>query len=256
MELTIATWNVNSIRARLNQVLNFIDENNIDILCIQETKVEDNLFPKEEFENLGYEVAVYGQKRFNGVATISKFGFEAVEPYPDQKNHKRLLISKIKGITIFNAYFPNGQSPDSEHFIYKLNFINNLKKYLEDNYKTEDNIIILGDFNVAMDDIDVYDPVAMEGKIGFHIKEREVLKNLYQWGFIDTFRKFNKEKAFSWWDYRAGNFWKNIGLRIDYIWATKPLADKCINCYIDKRERKRKKPSDHAPVVAVFRLEG
>ncbi len=258
MELKIVSWNVNSIRARLQLVLEFIKARDPDILCMQETKVEDPLFPKEEFESLGYKVAIFGQKRFNGVATISKFPFKEVRPhiFNEDRSHRRTLITTISNITIINLYFPNGQAPDTEAFRYKLNFIYKLREFIERNYTINDNLIILGDFNVAMEEIDVYDKEEMDGKIGFHPEERKALKYLYSWGFIDLFRIFNKEKAFSWWDYRAGAFWKNIGLRIDYIWATPPLAEKCEECFIDKTFRKKKKPSDHAPVVAVFKIGG
>ncbi len=258
MQIKIVSWNVNSIRARLPLVLEFIDSRNPDILCMQETKVEDPLFPKEEFEKLGYNVAIFGQKRFNGVATLSKLPFKEVQPYifNNDMNHRRTLITKIKDFTIINLYFPNGQAPDTEAFRYKIDFIYRLKDFLVKHYSNKDNLIILGDFNVAMEEIDVYDKEEMDGKIGFHPEERKALRELYNFGFIDLFRVFNKEKAFSWWDYRAGAFWKDIGLRIDYIWATQPMAEKCVECYIDKSFRRKKKPSDHAPVVAVFELEG
>ncbi len=257
MQIKLVTWNVNSIRARLPLVLEFLNARQPDILCMQETKVEDKLFPREEFENIGYNVAIFGEKRFNGVATLSKLPFEYVKPhiFSEKVNQKRTLITRINSITIINLYFPNGQAPDTEMFEYKLDFIYRLRAFLEENYSIDDNLVILGDFNVAMEEIDVYDKEAMEGKIGFHPEERKALKDLYSWGFVDLFRKFNKEKAFSWWDYRAGGFWKNIGLRIDYIWATPKLAEKCTECFIDKNFRRKKKPSDHAPVVAVFELE-
>ena len=258
MQIKLATWNVNSIRARSPLVLEFLESKKPDILCIQETKVEDKFFPKNEFENIGYNIAIFGEKRFNGIATLSKFPFKYVEPhiFNERVNQKRTLITKINGMTIINLYFPNGQSPNTEAFRYKLDFIYRLKDFLGKNFSINDNLVILGDFNVAMDEIDVYDKKAMEGKIGFHPEERKALKNLYSWGFVDLFRKFDKEKAFSWWDYRAGAFWKDLGLRIDYIWATPNLAEKCVKCFIEKSFRRKKKPSDHAPVVAVFELEG
>ncbi len=255
MKFSIATWNVNSIRARVDNVVKFIKKSDIDILCMQETKVENSLFPKKIFEELGYNVAIFGQKRFNGVATISKFPFEEIKTniVGNEKNQKRTIMTKINSVTIINSYFPNGQSPDSENFLYKLDFIRGLRDYLDKHFKTEkDNIIIVGDFNVAKDNIDVYDTELMEGKIGFHKKEREALNYLYNWGFKDAFRIFNKEQAFSWWDYRALSFIKNTGLRIDYIWISEKLKNRCIKCFIDRNERKKNKPSDHAPVIAVF----
>ncbi len=257
MKLTVATWNVNSIRARIKNIETFLKKNEIDVLCMQETKVEDALFPKDIFKDMNYNVAFFGQKRFNGVATIAKLPFKKIETniVGNEKNQKRTILTKIDNITIINSYFPNGQSPDSENFQYKLDFIKGFREYLDDNFDTnKDNLIIVGDFNVAKDEIDVYDTEAMEGKIGFHKDERKALQYLYEWGFIDAFRMFKKDKAFSWWDYRALSFRRNIGLRIDYIWISKALKDKCVKCYIDRDERKKEKPSDHAPVVATFEL--
>ncbi len=255
MKFSIATWNVNSIRARIDNVANFLKKNNTDVLCMQETKVEGSLFPKERFEQLGYYLTVFGQKRFNGVAVASKLPFEEVKTniVGNEKNQKRTILSKINGITIINSYFPNGQSPDSENFQYKLDFIVGFREYLDKHFDTnKDELIIVGDFNVAKEEIDVYDTKSMEGKIGFHAKEREALNYLFEWGFVDAFRIFNKEQAFSWWDYRALSFIKNTGLRIDYIWISKKLKNRCVKCYIDRSERKKQKPSDHAPVVALF----
>ncbi len=257
MRLTIATWNVNSIRARINNVTNFLKKNRVDVLCMQETKVEDSLFPKDAFEEIGYTAAIFGQKRFNGVATVSKLPFNDIKTniVGNEKNQRRTILTSVDSVTIINSYFPNGQSPESEHFEYKLNFIKGFREYLDKNYDTnKDNLIIVGDFNVAKDDKDVYDTDKMEGKIGFHPLERQALSYLYDWGFVDAFRLFKKDKAFSWWDYRALSFIKNVGLRIDYIWISKALEDKCIKCYIDRDERKKEKPSDHAPVVATFEI--
>ncbi len=255
MKFSIATWNVNSIRARIDNVIAFLKKSGVDVLCMQETKVEDSLFPKEEFEQIGYNLAIFGQKRFNGVAIASKMPFETIKTniVGNERKQKRTVLSKINDITIINSYFPNGQLPDSENFIYKLEFIKGFREYLDNNFDTDkDKLVIVGDFNVAKEEIDVYDIESMEGKIGFHPKEREALNYLYDWGFEDVFRMFNKEKVFSWWDYRALSFRRNIGLRIDYIWASKALAGSCVKCYIDKNERRKQKPSDHAPVVSLF----
>ncbi len=255
MKFAVATWNVNSIRARIDNVINFLKKNNADVLCMQETKVEDSLFPFERFEEIGYNLAVFGQKRFNGVAIASKIPFEDIQTnvVGNERGQKRTLLVKINGITLINSYFPNGQSPDSDNFQYKLDFIKGFRKYLDNRFKTDkDAVIMVGDFNVAKESIDVYDTEAMEGKIGFHEDERKALNYLYDWGFIDAFRMFNKEQTFSWWDYRALSFIKNTGLRIDYIWISEKLHDKCVKCYIDRNERKKQKPSDHAPVVALF----
>jgi exodeoxyribonuclease-3 len=257
MKLSIATWNVNSIRARINNVTAFLKKSKVDVLCMQETKVENKLFPLEEFEQLGYNTAIFGQKRFNGVATVSKFPFDDVQNnvVGNERGQKRTILTVVKGITIINSYFPNGQTPESENFAYKLEFIKGFRDYMDKNFDTnKDNVVIVGDFNVAKENRDVYDIEAMEGKIGFHPKEREALEYLYDWGFIDAFRMFKQDKAYSWWDYRALSFRRNLGLRIDYIWISKALKDKCLKCYIDKDERKKEKPSDHAPVVATFEI--
>jgi len=257
MEFSIATWNVNSIRARIRQVVGFSKRIKADVLCIQETKVKDGMFPKDEFDELGYNLAIYGGKGYNGVATISKFPIEKVKKniLSGNLDEKRIIFTKIKDINIFNAYFPNGRSPESEKFQEKLKFIEELKDYLYSNYDTKkDKVILLGDLNVAQLPIDVYDEEKMKDKIGYHPKEREALKHLYDWGFIDTFRLFNKNQQFSWWDYRAASFRKNIGLRIDYIWISEALKSNCRNCYIDKNERGKERPSDHAPVVARFEI--
>ncbi len=257
MRFSVATWNVNSIRARINNITNFLKKNKTDVLCMQETKVEDGLFPKEEFESLDYNLAIFGQKRFNGVATASKLPFKEIQTnmVGNEKGQKRTILTKIGDVTIINSYFPNGQSPDSENFRYKIDFINGFREYLDKNFDTnKDKLIIVGDFNVAREERDVHSVEAMEGKIGFHKEEREALEYLYNWGFTDAFRMFRQDKAFSWWDYRALSFIKNTGLRIDYIWISNTLKDKCIKCYIDRDERKKEKPSDHAPVVATFEL--
>ncbi len=257
MRFTVATWNVNSIRARINNVIAFLKKSDIDVLCMQETKVEDELFPADAFEELGYDVAISGQKRFNGVATASRLPFEAIETdiIGVERGQKRTILTRINGITVINSYFPNGQSPESEHFRYKLEFIRSFRSYLDKHFDTnKDKLIIVGDFNVAMEARDVYSVEEMDGKIGFHPEERRALEELFNWGFVDAFRLFNQEKAFSWWDYRAFAFRRNMGLRIDYIWISQALKDKCKNCYIDKEERKKQKPSDHAPVVAVFEM--
>ncbi len=257
MEFSIATWNVNSIRARISYVIGFLKRTKIDVLCIQETKVKDSLFPKDEFESLGYNLAIYGGKGYSGVATISRLPIENVKKniLSSGLDEKRIISTKIKDIDIFNAYFPNGQNPESEKFQEKLKFIEELKNYLYSNYNTKnDKVILLGDFNVARLPIDVYDEEKMKDKIGYHPKEKEALNHLYEWGFVDIFRMFNRNQQFSWWDYRASSFRKNIGLRIDYIWISEALRSNCRSCYIDKDERKRERPSDHAPVVAKFEI--
>ena len=251
--MLVATWNVNSLNARLPLLKEFIEKREPDILSIQETKIEDEKFPKKFFEELGYDCIYKGQKAYNGVAIISKFdignyekNFEEIE-----KDEKRIIMAEIKGIKIINAYFPHGKMVGSPYFKFKLEFIEKMRDYIKNKIDKESNLLLVGDFNVAMEEIDVYNPDILQYSIGFSMEERNALKELYDIGFIDIFRIHNKNaKEYTWWDYMANSFKRNAGMRIDYIWASKNIAKRSRNCYIDKEMRAKKKPSDHAPVVA------
>ncbi|HIK37689.1 MAG: exodeoxyribonuclease III [Geminocystis sp.] len=258
--MKIATWNVNSIRTRKQQVRDWLSQQDVDILCVQETKVTDEEFPKDYFEETGYKCYFYGQKSYNGVAILSRssleclYGFSGVIPGENSSildKQRRLMAAKIGEIIIVNVYVPNGNSVDSEKYHYKLNWLANLRRYLEVlKEKHGDKIIMCGDFNIAPEDIDIYNPQGKENHIMASEKERKALKRILDLGFIDIFRKFRKEgNNFTWWDYRQNGFVRNRGWRIDHIYVTSALEEEVLDCHIDIYPRKLEKPSDHAPVI-------
>ncbi len=259
--MKIATWNVNSIRVRSDAVLGWLKKCEPDVLCVQETKVEDGKFPGEAFADAGYGAAFSGEKSYNGVAIFSKHPISDVQigfpemPMPESpmNEQRRLIAATVKGVRLINVYIPNGESVDSPKFIYKLNFIARLRDYLDRYHQTAMPLTIVGDFNVAPEARDVYDPDGWEGEILCHPKEREAMITLMSWGLVDLFRMHHEEGGhYSWWDYRVGAFRRNMGLRIDHIWATPPFASNCVLCEIDKAPRADKQPSDHAPMIATF----
>jgi len=253
--MRVATWNVNSLNARLEPLKEFLETRHPDVVALQETKIEDENFPEKFFKGMGYNCAFKGEKGYNGVAVLSRFEFDAVEKNFDwiENGQKRLIMVVVKGIKIMNAYFPHGKMIGSSYYKFKLDFIKKLGEYLK-NY-VSNALIITGDFNVAMERKDVYAPDIMQYSIGFSDAERKALKELYNTGFVDLFRMFNEEgKQYTWWDYRANSFKRNAGMRLDYIWATKKLAEKCRSCHIDKEMRSKPKPSDHAPIIADFEI--
>jgi exodeoxyribonuclease-3 len=254
--MKIATWNVNSVRVRLQTVLDWMDQAQPDVLCLQEIKVTDELFPVAAFEAVGYHVAVSGQKTYNGVAIVSKSELTEVMPgFPDYdaEGQKRLIAATLGQVRLVNVYIPNGAAPDSPKFAYKLEFISQLRNYLEQLHDPKELLILTGDFNIAPEARDVYDAEAMEGEIGFHPKERAALVEVKRWGFTDVFRQQHEESGlYSWWDYRAGAFRRDMGLRIDHIWASERLAALSVDSGMDKEQRSFDKPSDHIPVWATF----
>jgi len=256
--MKIATWTVNSIRVRLQNVLDWMASAQPDVLCLQEIKVADELFPASSFETLGYHVAVSGQKTYHGVAIISKYHMTQVTttfPDYDAQEQKRLVAGTIGQVRIINVYVPHGSGPGTPKFAYKLEFIRQLRNYLEQLHDPEELLILTGDLNVAPEARDVYDAEAMEGEIGFHPDERTALDELKNWGLRDVFRRHHNDSGlYSWWDYRAGAFRRNMGLRIDHIWASPPLAALSLASGMDKEQRSLAKPSDHIPVWATFNL--
>ena len=256
--MKIATWNVNSIRARLNTVLSWLEQARPDALCMQETKVIDEVFPTGAFEAIGYRVAVSGQKTYNGVAIVARHELTKVLagfPDYDAAGQKRLIAANVGPIRLVNVYVPHGATPDSPKFYYKLEFMDQLYNYLERLHEPDELLILAGDFNVAPEPRDVYDAEAMEGQIGFHPEERAALATVKSWGFEDVFRKHRSgDGLYSWWDYRAGAFHRNMGLRIDHIWGSPPLATLSTDSGMDKEQRALPKPSDHIPVWATFEL--
>jgi exodeoxyribonuclease-3 len=253
--MKIATWNVNSLNVRLPHLLNWLQENPVDILCVQETKLTDDKFPTAEIEAAGYQVAFSGQKTYNGVAILSKLPMSDIvrnnPKYPDEQ--QRILAATIGGMRVVCAYVPNGQAVDSDKYVYKLGWMQALRDWLAEELARNPQLAVLGDYNVAPEDRDVHDPAAWEGEVHVSPRERAALQELIQLGLADSYRLFEQpEKTFSWWDYRMLRFQKNQGLRIDHILLSAPLAARCTECRIDRAPRKWKQPSDHAPVIATL----
>lgn len=256
--MLLATWNINSINARLSHIQEFLNNYEPDVLCMQETKVVDEKFPREAFTDRGYEIEIYGEKSYNGVAIASKLPIEnVVRGFREEiaVGSKRLIAATIGDVKVLNVYIPNGQAVGSEKYHYKLEWLCALKKHIEENYSVDDQLVICGDFNIAPEDKDVYRPEEWDGSIMASPEERKHLQDIKDWGFDDVFRKHHDEPGlFTWWDYQAGAFRRNMGFRIDHIWTTESLAENCSAVMIAKEMRKLEKPSDHAPVLAEFEL--
>jgi exodeoxyribonuclease-3 len=254
--MKIATWNVNSVFARMPLVVRWIEEAQPDVLCLQETKTTDDKFPAHDFLELGYNSAFIGQKSYNGVAILSKYEIEDVQrnfPGDDETAPARLIAATINGVRIVNTYIPNGTELFTDPFRFKLDWLQRLRHFFDETCPKDTDVLLCGDFNVAPDERDVYDVRAWEGKLHFSKPERAALEYVRRWGFVDAFRLFHEEgKLFSWWNYREGAFFRNNGLRIDHIWVSPSLAARCLHCHIDKSPRAWERPSDHTPVVAEF----
>jgi exodeoxyribonuclease-3 len=248
----IATWNVNSLPARLARVEEWIEYARPDILCMQETKVADAAFPAMAFSALGYDTAVHGDGRWNGVAIASRVGLTRVQSGFDtgaDEQGCRLVAATCGGIRVHSLYVPNGRAVDSEFYVAKLAWLEELRHYLERNAKPDDPVVVAGDFNVAPDDRDVWDPADVRGATHVTEPERAALRALEDWGLVDAFRtQYDQGGLYSWWDYRAGNFHKHKGMRIDLLMLSRPLATRTRYALIDRNARKGKQPSDHAPV--------
>lgn len=253
--LKIATWNVNSLRVRLPQVLDWLAAEKPDVLAIQEIKLTNEDFPLEAIQQAGYHAVFSGQKTYNGVAILSRKPVnDLVTDIPQLEDHQRRVLGATLGdVRILNLYVPNGESVESEKYQYKLNWLKHLEQFLRVEVKVHEKIVILGDFNIAPEDIDVHDPKAWEGKVLCSEPERASLQSIMKLGFKDCFRLYTQpEKSFSWWDYRMNAFKRNLGLRIDLILASDVLAATCKKVYIDKNPRMNERPSDHTIVVAEF----
>ena len=258
--MLIATWNVNSIRTRLSQVLDWLKEVNPDLLCLQETKVEDKLFPREAFEAEGYQTFFHGQKAYNGVAFISRSQLQDIRigligELPNEVKAKqlseqsRIISALIEDIRVVNVYVPNGSELDSEKYRYKLEWLNYLKKYLEAQTTRNEPLCLLGDFNIAPEDIDIHSPDKLRGGLMASETERKALKDLLGNRLTDVFRIFEPStNHWSWWDYRSSAWATNKGWRIDHIYLCETLISNSKNCEIHKKVRGFVKPSDHAPV--------
>ena len=254
--MKLATWNVNSIRARLPHVLDWLAANKPDALCLQETKVVDADFPYGPLRALGYHVTHVGQRSYNGVATITRAAAGDIVRAPPglDGEQKRALTVTVDGIRVINVYVPNGERVGSEKYEFKLKWFAALRRYLAEELKHHRRLAITGDFNVAPEDRDVYDPRLWQNQVLFSEPERKALRDMADLGLIDVFRRFDQPpRSYTWWDYRQGGFRRNLGLRIDHILCSAELAKQCVACHIDQAPRKRERPSDHAPVVAEFR---
>ena len=251
--MKLATWNVNSLKVRLPQVLQWLADNPIDILCLQETKTVDEKFPVADIEAAGYQVAFSGQKTYNGVAILSKHPIQDVVKnnplFVDEQ--QRIIAATIEGIRVVCAYVPNGQSIESDKYQYKLKWLEALQEWIAAELKVHQNMAVLGDYNIAPADCDVHDPAAWAGQVLVSEPERAAFERLCGLNLKDAFRLFEQpEKLYSWWDYRQMAFRRNMGLRIDHILLSPSLAARCSACVIDKIPRKWEQPSDHTPVVA------
>jgi exodeoxyribonuclease III len=255
--LKVATWNVNSLRVRLPHVLKWLEREQPDVLALQETKMRDDEFPADAFSQYGYLATFSGQSAYNGVAMLSRapltdVAYDIGGGYADEQ--RRVLGATIGGVRLWSLYVPNGQSVDSDKYRYKLEWLAALRALLADELARHPSLLFVGDFNIAPDDRDVYDPAKFVGSTHVTPPERAALRELLDWGLVDVFRRHHDEdRLFSWWDYRAGDFHEHRGLRIDLVLASPVLADRAVWSLIDRNARKGKPtPSDHAPLVVEF----
>jgi exodeoxyribonuclease-3 len=254
--LKLATWNVNSLAVRLPQVLEWLQTQAttapVDALVLQETKLTDDKFPHAEITAAGYHVQWFGQKTYNGVALISKSpALDVVKNIPGLEDEQaRVIAGTVAGVRTIGAYFPNGQAPDSDKFVYKMRWLDALRAFVAEEMQRHPQLVLMGDYNIAPEDRDVYDPVAWAGQIHCTPQERAHFQGLLGLGLVDAFRLFDQPpKSWSWWDYRNLAFRKNQGLRIDHILVSQGLKALVKSCVIDKLPRKNERPSDHAPVL-------
>ncbi len=250
--MQIATWNVNSLKVRLPQVIDWLKTSNCEVLALQELKQDNDNFPAKEFTDLGYHCVFNGQKTYNGVAIISKHLIEnTLYDIPDYNDiQKRVISATINGIRVICVYVVNGENIDSEKYQYKLTWLNELHNFVAKSLNEHSNLVLLGDFNIAPEDIDMYDPIAWQDQVLCSVPERLAWQKLLQLGLNDSFRLFNQEaRQYSWWDYRNFAFRRKLGLRIDHILVSNDLKSRTIDCIIDTMPRKNERPSDHTPVV-------
>ncbi|WP_338848397.1 exodeoxyribonuclease III [Massilia sp. W12] len=255
--MKIATWNVNSLKVRLPQVLQWLENNPVDALCLQETKLTDDKFPLAELNQAGWQVVFSGQKTYNGVAIIARSEMRDVVKnnplFPDEQ--QRLIAATIGDVRIISVYVPNGQALDSDKYPYKLAWLDALTRWLQEEMQRYPKLALLGDYNIAPADADVHDPAAWEGQVLVSAPERAAFQGLLGLGLHDAFRLFEQApKLYSWWDYRQMGFRLNKGLRIDHILLSDALRAVCSACEIDKLPRKWEQPSDHTPVLASLDL--
>jgi exodeoxyribonuclease-3 len=256
--MRVATWNVNSIAARLPHVTAWLAEHQPDVLCLQEIKTETARFPAAAFAELGYTAAVHGQRTYNGVAILARSELADVArgfPGDDDGAPARLIAAGVGSVRVVNVYVPNGAPLGSERFTGKLAWLARLRDYLAESTEVSAPLVLCCDLNVAPEARDVFDPVALASQVLFTPEERAAVQPLLAWGLVDSFRLHHADAGlYSWWDYRQGSFRRNLGLRIDHIWVTPPLAAACTGAWIDVAPRRQERPSDHTPVVADFAL--
>lgn len=258
--MRVVTWNVNSVRARIDRVYSWLKRNQPDVVCLQEVKTTRNSYPYRELELAGYRSVVHGQKTYNGVAILSRHPIEDVQrgwtPGEDEDTDEaRLIAATIQGVRIVSAYIPNGHRPGTEKFVYKLGWLERLRdSYLPDGFDPDAPLLVCGDFNVAPHDLDVHDPALWENTTICHPQVRMRMQRVLDFGLTDTFRHLHPEEpgAFTWWDYRNQALENNLGVRIDFILATDPMLARLERAWTDRDERAGQKPSDHAPVLAEF----
>jgi exodeoxyribonuclease-3 len=253
--MNIATWNVNSLSVRLPQVLDWLAANPTDVLALQELKLTDDKFPVAAFNEAGYQAHWFGQKTYNGVALISRTeGVDVVKNIPGFEDEMSRVIAATYGdVRVIGAYFPNGQAPDSDKFVYKMRWLDALRDWVKDEMTRHPNLVLMGDYNITFDELDMWDPVGLKDTIHCTVAEREKLQALTDLGLTDSFRLFEQpEKSYSWWDYREFGFRRNRGLRIDHILISESLKARATACVIDRAPRKNERPSDHAPVVLTL----
>ncbi len=254
--MRIATWNVNSVRARLPRLLGWLEARKPDVVLLQETKCEDTAFPREAIEDAGYQFAHFGQKTYNGVAILSRKRIEDVErglrdDLPDDDS--RVIAATIEDVMFVNVYVVNGQMVGADRYYYKLAWLERLRTLIQQRYSMSEKIVVAGDFNVTFDDRDVYDPEEWREKILCSTPEREALARVMDCGLRDGFRKHHEEGGhYTWWDFRTNGFKRGQGLRIDHLLMSDPAFDACSAVEIDMEARGGEKPSDHAPVIATL----
>jgi exodeoxyribonuclease-3 len=254
--MKLATFNVNSIRARLGRLIEWLRRQSPDVVCLQETKVADELFPREPIEDEGYNVITYGQRTYNGVAILSRLPVEAVvrgfpEDGPDTE--RRLLGCNVGDLMVLNLYVPNGQAVGAPRFLYKLEWLRRLRRLLDDEYDAREKLVLTGDFNITFDDRDVFDPQGLRETLHCSTPERETLRYVMEFGLHDALRRHHEEPGiYTWWDYRAGALPRNQGLRIDHFLVSAAALAACTGVTVDREERAQRGASDHAPVIAEF----
>lgn len=255
--MKITSWNVNSLKVRLDQVLEWLDANQPDVIGLQETKLKDDKFPVEAIQKAGYHAAFSGQATYNGVALLSREPADDVRvEVPDFDDpHRRVIAGTFNGVRVVNLYVVNGKAVGDEKYEWKLKWLEAVTRWIAEEAKANDNLVVVGDFNIAPEDRDVHDPEAWHEKILCSTPERTALENMMALGLTDTYRLFEQpERVYSWYDYRQMAFRRKMGLRIDLLLASKAMAEKCTASDIDLEPRRNERPSDHAPVSAVFSL--